>query len=459
MTLLWAVILFGLLIFFHELGHFILAKLVGVRVLKFSLGFGPKMIGKKIGETEYLISAIPLGGYVKPLGEEPGEELAEEDKPRAFTYQPVWKRMAIVFAGPVFNLILAFLIFFAFLGLNHPVEIPDFNALSPRIVSVSADSPAMRAGLRVNDVVVSINGKDISTWIEMEGIILENPGKEITLRVRRDGKETDITVTPEPETVKDAQGNEIVVGRIGISGRASIIGEVFEDTPARRAGLQKNDMIIAIDGVPVMDWQEMSSILSKSPGREVVMKVMREGRMLDIHVTPEPKTARDSDGNEITVGRIGISSKSAFRVIQSESIWQAPFRALQAVYEWCVVTLEIVVKLFSGSISAKQVGGPILIVDAAAKAASVGAFTYFNFIAIISINLAILNLMPVPVLDGGHIMFLSIEALRRKPLSEKLMTAANRVGMALLLLLITFVFYNDIMRIVVPWVEKTISAN
>jgi regulator of sigma E protease len=459
MTLLWAVILFGLLIFFHELGHFILAKLVGVKVLKFSLGFGPKLIGKKIGETEYLISAIPLGGYVKPLGEEPGEELTEEDKPRAFTSQTVWKRMAIVLAGPVFNLVLAFLIFFAFLSLNHPVEIPDFDALSPKIVNVSEDSPAMSAGLRVNDIVTAINGKDISTWIEMEGTILENPGKEVLLQVKRDGTVIDIKITPEPDTITDMEGNEIVVGRIGISRRASIIGEVFEDTPARKAGLKKNDTVVSIDGVPVPDWKKMSSILSKSPGREVVMKVMREGRMLDIKVTPEPKIARDSDGNEITVGRIGISSKSAFRVIQSDAFWQAPFKALQAVYEWCVVTLEIVVKLFSGSVSAKQLGGPILIVDAAAKAAAVGAFTYFNFIAIISINLAILNLMPVPVLDGGHIMFLSVEALRGKPLSDNLMMVANRIGMALLLLLITFVFYNDIVRIVVPWVEKTIIAN
>jgi regulator of sigma E protease len=266
-------------------------------------------------------------------------------------------------------------------------------------------------------------------------------------------------ITPEPDSITDVEGNEIVVGRIGISRRASIIGEVYEDTPARKAGLKKNDTVMSIDGVPVPDWKKMSSILSKSPGREVTLKVMREGRLLDIKVTPEPKTARDSDGNEITVGRIGISSKSAFRVIQSNTFWQVPFKALQAVYEWCVVTLEIVVKLFSGSVSAKQVGGPILIVDAAAKAASVGAFTYFNFIAIISINLAILNLMPVPVLDGGHILFLSIEALRRKPLSDNLMMVANRIGMALLLLLITFVFYNDIVRIVVPWVEKTIIAN
>ena len=367
MAILWAVVLFGLLIFFHELGHFVLAKLVGVKVLKFSLGFGPKLVGRKIGETEYLISAVPLGGYVKPLGEEPGEEIEEEDRQRAFNYQPVWKRAAIVIAGPAFNLVLAFLIFTVFLGLKLPVAIPELDSITTTIENVSDDSPAMEAGLRSNDLIVSINESSVGDWNEMAQIFSENPGKELKLKVRRDDSVIDITVTPKPTTIKNEKGEEVVIGRIG------------------------------------------------------------------------------------------ISKKLDAKVIQSTSIFDVPFKGLEAVYGWCVLTLEVVVKLFSGAVSAKQIGGPILIVDAAAKAASVGAFTYFNFIAIISINLAILNLLPVPVLDGGHVMFLSIEALRGRPLSEKIMLFANKVGMALLLLLITFVFYNDIIRIVVPWVQKTLS--
>jgi len=366
MTLLWAVILFGLLIFFHELGHFIVAKMVGVRVLKFSLGFGPKLLGKKIGDTEYLLSAIPLGGYVKPLGEDPEDELSEEEIPFSFGFQPVWKRAAIVVAGPVFNLVLAFLIFTSFLAVNLPVIVPDLDSITTTIENVQDASPAEAAGFRPGDEIKAINGED------------------------------------------------------------------------------------------VMDWTGMASIFSKSAGKELDVKVMRGEDLINLTVTTEPVKGMDEKGEEVTVGRIGISKKMSGSVIESEGILSAPIKGVQAVYGWCAVTLEVVVKLFSGGISAKQLGGPILIVDAAAKAAEVGAYTYFNFIAIISINLAILNLLPVPVLDGGHLLFFGIEALRRRPLSDKFMLAANKVGMALLLLLITYVFYNDIIRIVVPWVQRTL---
>ncbi len=363
MTLLWAVILFGLLIFFHELGHFLVAKMVGVRVLKFSLGFGPKLLGKKIGDTEYLLSAIPLGGYVKPLGEDPEDELTEEERPFSFGFQPVWKRAAIVVAGPVFNLVLAFLIFTTFLAIQMPVIVPDLNSITTTIEDVKTGSPADNAGFRSGDEIKEINGED------------------------------------------------------------------------------------------VLDWSSMAIVFSNNPNNELDVKIRRGDEIFDIKVIPEPVSGMNEKGEEAIVGRIGISKKMKGSFIESKSILSAPFKGVQAVYEWCVVTIEVVVKLFSGGISAKQVGGPILIVDAAAKAAEVGAYTYFNFIAIISINLAILNLLPVPVLDGGHLVFFGIEAIRRRPLSDKIMIAANKVGMTLLLLLITFVFYNDIVRIVVPWVK------
>ncbi len=367
MTFLWAIVLFGLLIFFHELGHFILAKLVGVKVLKFSLGFGPKLISKKIGDTEYILSALPLGGYVKPLGEEPGEELSEEERPFAFNTQPAWKRAAIIIAGPVFNLVLAYIIFVSFLSTGIPVIIPNLDSISPTIDSVLEDSPAMKAGLMEDDTIVAISDESID------------------------------------------------------------------------------------------DWTGMSEIISKNVGRELPLRVIRGDEIIELKVTPEPNSIKDEEGKDIVVGRIGITKKLNFHVIESEGILLAPLKGAEALYEWCVLTLEVVVKLFSGSLSPKQVGGPILIVDAAAKAASVGLVTYFNFIAIISINLAVLNLLPVPVLDGGHLMFLSIEAIRRRPLSEKVMAIANKVGLTLLLMLIAFVFYNDITRIIVPWIQKILS--
>ncbi len=369
MTILWALILFGLLIFFHELGHFILAKLVGVKVLKFSLGFGPKLISKKIGDTEYLLSAIPLGGYVKPLGEDPEDELSEEDKPRAFNYQPVWKRVAIVVAGPIFNLILAYVIFTVFLGMNLPVVIPELDSLTTTIQGVQEDSPAEKAGIMSDDSIVSINGESVN------------------------------------------------------------------------------------------DWTEMADVFSKNPGNELIVTIQRGEEMIEAKLTPEPITTKDASGSEVVVGRIGISKKYSSNIIESTGLMSAPFKGLEATWKWCVLTVEVVVKLFSGSLSAKQVGGPILIVDAAAKAASVGAFAYFNFIAIISINLAILNLLPVPVLDGGHVLFLTIEKLRGKPLSDKVLIIANKIGMALLLMLITFVIYNDTMRIIVPWAQRLMNGN
>src|SRR4030065_1806452 len=216
-TFLAAVFLFGLLIFFHELGHFLLAKLVGVKVLKFSFGLGPRLIGKKIGETDYMISATPIGGYVNPLGEEIGEEIKEEDKPRAFNYQPVWKRAAIVLAGPIFNLILAYLFFVIFLGVKLPVAIPNLNSMTTTIEGVAEGSPAMKAGLKEGDTIVSIDDTFVHDWNEMAEIFSKNPEKELSLKVKRDSGLIDFKVTPEPTKIKDEAGKEVTVGRIGIS--------------------------------------------------------------------------------------------------------------------------------------------------------------------------------------------------------------------------------------------------
>jgi regulator of sigma E protease len=367
MTLLLAIALFGLLIFFHELGHFIFAKSLGVKVLKFSIGFGPKLLGRKIGETEYQVSAVPFGGYVKPLGEEPGEEIQEEEKERAFNYQPVWKRAAIVFAGPLFNLVLAYLVFVVFLSVKLPVVIPNLASITATVESVVEGSPAMKAGIMEDDTIVSIDGKSVSDWNEMAVIFSENPGKELALKVKR--------------------GEEL----------------------------------------------------------------------LNISITPEPVTMKDESGSEVVVGRIGISKALQAKVIQSETVLLAPIKGIEAVYEWSALTLEVVVKLLTGGVSVKQLGGPILIGDAAAKAASAGALAYFGLVAIISINLAILNLLPIPVLDGGHLMFMIIEALRGKPVSEKAMNVATRIGFALLMLLIVVVMYNDTTRVIVPWFKKTFT--
>lgn len=456
MILVWAIILFGLLIFFHELGHFIVAKLMGVKVLKFSLGFPPAILRKKIGDTEYVISAIPLGGYVKMLGEEPGEELADDEKERSFKYQSAWKRAAIVLAGPVFNLGLAYIIFVAFLSFDLSISVPNLSReLDTTIEVIKDESPAYTARLLVNDRVVSINGKEVTAWGEIQQAVFDHPGKEIVLGVERGVEVLEVAVVPEAKTVKDRKGNEITYGDLGISKKTAVVGGVVKNSPALRSGLRSGDVIVSIDGVPVNSWVEMTEIIMENADKEIVLQVKRPAGISDISVVPEPAKVQLAGNEEKIVGRIGITLDG---MIISRGTLYAPIDGLRAVYEWSALTIEALVKILSGSISAKQVGGPILIVGAAAKAASAGAFTYFNFIAIISINLAIINLVPIPILDGGHLMFLSIEGIRRKPLSEAFMLVASKVGLAMILLLITLVFYNDIVRIIIPWVQKTFGV-
>lgn len=458
MTFFWAVIFFGILIFIHELGHFIFAKLVGVKVLKFSLGFGPKVLGRKIGETEYVISAIPLGGYVKPLGEEPGEEIKEEDKHRAFNFQPVWKRALIILAGPAFNLILAYIIFVIFLSMRLPVLIPDLERVTnTTIENIKQDSPAMKAGLKKGDVIVSISGKDISTWLEVNEKIWENPGKELNLGVERGNELIDIRVVPGSEKIKDHEGKERVIGNIGISKTSTTIADVLEASPAMKAGFKSDDTIVSIDGEDISTWPEMQKIISGSAGKELTVKVSRGNKLIDIRVVPEAKEIKDHDGKEVVVGLIGVSKKLDVLLIQSSGLPDSLKKGLEAVYRWSALVLQVVGKLFTGTVSAKQIGGPILIVDAAAKAASLGIATYFNFVAVISINLAIFNLFPIPVLDGGHLVFLSVETLRGRPLSERITGFLTKAGFAMLMLLVAFIFYNDIMRVIVPWVQRMLS--
>ncbi|MDO8283131.1 MAG: RIP metalloprotease RseP [Thermodesulfovibrionia bacterium] len=443
MTILWAVILFGLLIFFHELGHFLVAKLVNVKVLKFSIGFGPKIFGKKIGETEYILSALPLGGYVKPLGEDSEDEIPEEDIPRAYNNQPVWKRAAIVISGPIFNLVLAYLIFVVFLSASLPVVIPVLSDLTnTKIEGITKDSPAMNAGLRSGDTVLSVNGKEISTWVEIDEVVMKSPLKEVFMKVKRGESIIDITVTPQETKVRNKNGDESTIGDIGISRLSTRLEGIVKDSPAMKAGLKEGDTVLSVNGEAVGDWGEMAKLISGNPDTEITLNVKRGDAVFDINVRT------DADG------RIGISKGMGFNVIQSSSIWSAPVKGFQAVYGWCALTLDVAGRLITGNMSSKMLGGPIVIVNEASKAASSGMADYFYLIALISVNLAVINLFPVPVLDGGHLVFLCIEAVRGKPLNEKFQDILTKIGFGLLLMLIAFVLYNDTIKVIVPWAQK-----
>jgi len=350
-SILAFVIVLGVLIFFHELGHFIVARLFGVGVQKFSLGFGPRIFGKKIGITDYRVSAIPLGGYVKMVGDEPDAELDPADIPISFTHKHVFKRFLIVAAGPFFNLLLAVIIFF--------------------------------------------------------GIFL-------------------------------VAGTYIL---------KPTIGKVEPDSPAAISGLRAQDQIVAIDGIAIDNWEAMAAIISGSEGRSLNITVDRETGLQDLVVTPQLKTTQNIFNEDIDRFVIGISA--AGDILQVDlSFSQAVVESFAQTYKIAELTVLSVVKLIQGTVSAKTIGGPIMIAEMAGQQAKAGATNLAFFIALLSINLAILNFLPIPVLDGGHLVFFTIEMIIGRPVNTRMREIAQQAGIFILIMLMIFVFYNDISRIV-----------
>lgn len=346
------IIVLGVLIFFHELGHFLVAKYFGVKVLKFSLGFGYKLIGRKIGETEYLISTIPLGGYVKLLGEdgEESEALSPEDEARAFNNQGVLKRIAIVAAGPIFNLLLAWILFCG-------VYIISGNyVMSTEIGQVRADSPAEKAGLRKGDTIVSVQGKTVESWQEIKKVVQENDGRPLAIDIRRGDQLLNATVTPEMTTEKNIFGEDI---------KAALIG------------------------------------------------IVASGNMKEVELGP---------GGSLVEGTL-------------------------KTWEVTKLTFLTIVKLLQGVVSIKTLGGPIMIGQLTGQVAQESVGYLIPLLAIISINLGILNLLPIPILDGGLIVFLIIELIARRPVGLKKRDIAQKIGLLLLAVLIVVVTINDLSRI------------
>ena len=349
-SILSFIIVLGVLIFFHEFGHFLVARLFGVGVEKFSLGFGPRLIGKKVGITDYRISAIPLGGYVKMVGEEPDAEIDPEDIPFSFTHKHVAKRMLIVAAGPVFNILLAVIIFFGIFLVSGTF------ILKPSVGSVKQGSPAFAAGIEKGDLITAINESAINSWDEMAGIINSSEGQKIKLTVHRGESSRNFFLAPEQVTTQNIFGEDVQRYIIGITAA----GETYS-----------KDM----------------------------------------------------------------------------NLFQAFSESLIQTYKVTELMVVIIVKLISGDISTDTIGGPIMIAQMAGDSAKAGIGNLIFFIALISVNLAIINLLPIPVLDGGHLLFFSIEAIKGRPVSTKLREIAQQVGLFFLILLMILVFYNDISRI------------
>jgi regulator of sigma E protease len=347
------IIVLGALIFVHEFGHFLTAKMFGIKVLKFSLGFGPTVIAKQYGETEYVISALPLGGYVKMLGEQPDEEVTADDSERSFSSKAVWKRFLVVLAGPLSNLISAVIIFSVVTlisGIPHPLPSTEIGQLTP-------GSPAEKAGLKPGDVIQAIDGKTISSWQEVSDTIKNGGGHALTLTVRRGEAVIQVSGTPTKSEVKN------------------IFGEVAD-----------------------------------------------------------------------TRYMLGIAQKETLRY-EPTTVAGACRSGLEQTWFYIDLTMMSLWKIVQRVIPASQLGGPILIAQMAGEQMKAGWLNLFSFMAVLSVNLGIINLFPIPVLDGGHLLFFSIEAVRRKPLTLQVQIRLQQVGIALLASLMLLVFYNDFVRL------------
>ncbi|MGH7206300.1 MAG: RIP metalloprotease RseP [Nitrospiraceae bacterium] len=441
----WFLIVLGVLISFHELGHFLAARWMGVKVLKFSLGFGPKLAGRQIGETEYLVSAVPLGGYVKLFGEEEADALTPEDRRRSFAHQRLPRKAFIVAAGPGFNFLLAYLIFTGWLSTGAPLFVPTFRDLTPDVEALLPGSPADLAGIKVGDRIIRVNERDISTRSELLDAVEKSNGKQLTLDVRRDGQIKTILVTPQATTFQDG-GTEVVTYRIGTEETAPVITAVMNGSPAMAAGFQEGDRVISIEGRDIRTWSQMTGLVKENPNRPLRFEVMRGGRRLSLTVTPAAEKAV-MNGKPTEVGKIGISGPGR-SIVKVSSPLMAAFHGIQATWGWTELTIVGIYKMVAGEISSKNIGGPLTIANISGEAASQGASSVVFLIAILSINLGVLNLLPIPILDGGHLLFFGIEAILRKPLGERQREIAQQVGLLLLVGIMVFAFWNDIERLI-----------
>lgn len=428
MTIISFILVLGFLILIHEMGHFLVAKMLDVKVEKFSIGFGPKLLAFTKGETEYMISAFPLGGYVKLLGEGPEEELKND--PREFASRPVSHRMAIIIAGPIMNLMLTFLLFPLVFMIG--VNLPAYLDKEVRAGWVMEDSPAKEAGIESGDLIVAVDGKSVETWDKALTLFATNPDNKITLDVIRNGNRLNIEMTP--RMMKDGGGYAGILQPM-----KPVIGGLSPDMPGARAGLMKGDTVVSVDGNRVTHWVEMSYLIRESKGKELALGVMRGEEYIERKLTPVMDEAAKK-------AVIGISYKEEF-VFKKYGFVDSVKAGSQRALDLTWLTLDIMKRLFTLDINIKSLGGPIMIAQATGAASQEGLSAVIALMAFISLQLGILNLLPIPVLDGGHVFFLLTELVLRKPLSMKTREIAQQIGFIMLILLMLIVSYNDIMRV------------
>ncbi len=441
------VVALGLLIVVHELGHYVVARWCGVKVLRFSVGFGRALVTRRLGpdRTEWVIAAVPLGGYVKMVDEREGD-VAPADLPRAFNRQTVWKRFAIVAAGPVANFLLA-------IALYWCLFMSGVQEAKPILAAPEAGTVAAQAGLRAGDTIRAINDEPVTGWQDVRWrllqLALDRKQARIEVADTRgaiDWRTLDLSRTAADEVEGD------LLAKLGMRlyrpELPPVIGKVIAGGVAARAGLAAGDRVSAVDGERMASWEALVAKVRASPGRALAFEIERAGAPRRVELVPEGVT----QGTE-TIGRIGAApqvDEGALKAYYFEVRYgpvEAAAKAVARTWEMSVFSLRMLGKMVVGEVSWRNLSGPVTIADYAGQSASMGLAPYLAFLALISISLGVLNLLPIPLLDGGHLMYYTIEVLKGSPVSERAMEIGQRAGLAVLLFLMAFAFYNDINRL------------
>jgi regulator of sigma E protease len=446
-TLIAFIVALGLLIVVHEYGHYLIARLCNVKVLRFSVGFGRPLLIKRIGkdQTEWVLAAIPFGGYVKMLDEREGPVEAHEAA-RAFNRQSVWRRFAIVIAGPVANFLFAIAVYAGLFMYGLPEARPVLGA-------PVQNSTAAQAGLRAGDTVRAVDGEAITTWQELRWRVLQSALQRQPLRLELQderGNVRDATLDLSAFPADDVESDALQ--RVGLRlfrpTLEPVIGTVVRGSPAERAGLQPGDRVTAVDGKPVDNWDALVALVQARADMPMRLSVERDGARHNMEVTP----AAASDGQK-RIGRMGAtpqipaSHAERMTIRVQHGLGESLAKGVAKTGDIAIFSLKMLGKMLMGEISWRHLSGPVTIADFAGQSAQMGWISYVTFLALISISLGVLNLLPIPLLDGGHLMYYAIEIVKGKPVSERAMELGQRVGLALLLVMMAFAFYNDLNRL------------
>jgi regulator of sigma E protease len=448
-TIIAFVVALGCLIVVHEYGHYLVARACGVKVLRFSVGFGKPLWAKRLGRdaTEWVIAAFPLGGYVKMLDEREGE-VAAADLPRAFNRQSVWRRIAIVVAGPAANFLLAIVLYWALFLHGIP-------GLRPVVAAPPANTAAHHAGFAAGDLLVKIGGEPIETWQDARWVFLQRAVQKSVVAVEvRGASGAAATRRIDLSGLTPADLDSDFLRALGLARvqpvLKPVVGEVVKGGAAQRAGLRAGDEIVAINNRRIENWEQVVQLVREHPGAALVMEIRRDGALQPaLAVTPEVVT-----DNDRRIGRIGAAPR-VDRAALADMIVEVRYgpleslvRALAKTWDTSVFSLKMLGKMIVGEVSLKNLSGPITIADYAGQSAQSGAGAYLLFLALISISLGVLNLLPIPLLDGGHLMYYVLEIFKGRPISDRAIEIGQHVGMALLFTLMAFALYNDIYRLI-----------